>query len=55
MVNNDNDITCEHAACDCNVESAHDFCSKDCQQAGETVDCECPHDDCSGHNVKPQI
>jgi hypothetical protein len=47
--------TCAHAACDCASREKNGFCSDHCKKAGETVDCECGHAECSGQGTKPQI
>ena len=37
---------CAHVPCGCQAEPGSDYCSPQCEKAGEETDCMCGHPEC---------
>lgn len=46
--------TCAHVPCTCPPLEGGRFCSKECENAGDTgpAACQCPHSECTAGGVK---
>jgi hypothetical protein len=51
LINDRSDDQCDHALCSCTVAEGADYCSPQCEAAGEsdttTIACECGHAGCA--------
>jgi len=52
-MSDDDEKTCAHPACDCEVNEETEFCSTLCADSQSSGRCHCTHKDCKAHREPP--
>lgn len=47
------ELICKHEPCRCPVADGEDFCSDECRDAKDVMECPCTHEHCSLDHEKP--